>query len=284
MPGATKKSAGPDFSVTPSAPNPASINPGQSASVTVTINSIAGFNGSVALSCTASPGGATCSFNPSSLSGGSGTSTLTVSTSATTGIGTYPVSVVGTSGSLVHGSSIKLVIQMSPSFSIGPANGSPASATVSAGASALFNLAIVPAAGWRGTVNLTCAVTPAGTKEPVCGVPASVNVPLGTAAVVMVKVSTTAPRTAGSISRANLPSGMLPICLTIVLLASGLLCAGYRRQKPALATLMVAMAFLTMPGRGGSSSPTTTPGTPREHTRRGSPPSREARALAPPSQ
>jgi hypothetical protein len=147
-----------------------------------------------------------------------------------------------------------------PDFFVTPS----APATVSAGASAKFNLAVVPVGGWSGTVNLSCAVTPAVTPAPVCTVSASVNVPVGTAAPVVVEVSTTAPGTAGSISRANPPSGIMPITWTIILLASGLLCAGYRRRKPALATLTVVMAFLTMLGcgGGGSSSPTPPSGTP----------------------
>ena len=76
------------------------------------------------------------------------------------------------------------------------------------------------------------------------------------------KVSTTAAGTAGSISSADFPSGMMPVRWTIVLLASGLLCLGYCRRIPALAIPMVFVAFFGMAAcGGGSSSATTTPGT-----------------------
>jgi hypothetical protein len=47
------------------------------------------------------------------------------------------------------------------------------------------------------------------------------------------------------------------------LLASGLLFAGYRRRVPALAIPIIAVMLLGMPACGGGSSyPTTMPGTP----------------------
>jgi hypothetical protein len=152
---------------------------------------------------------------------------------------------------------------LTPNFSIGPASGSSNSATIAAGQTASFDLAVTPAGSFSGTVSLTCAVTPSVMPAPVCAVPASVNVTQGTAAPITAKISTTAAGTAGSISQANLPSGMMPITATIVLFASGLLFAGCRRRIPAVAILMVGMLFLGMTACGGSSSPgTSTPGTP----------------------
>ncbi len=150
-----------------------------------------------------------------------------------------------------------------PDFSIGTASGSD-SATISAGQSASFNLAVTPAGAFSGMVSLNCAITPAVTPAPVCTVPASVNVTQGTAAAATAKISTTAAGIAGSISRVNPPRGMTPIAWTIVLLASGLLFSVYRRRMPALAIPMVAVAFLAMPGcgGGGGSSASQTPGTP----------------------
>jgi hypothetical protein len=77
--------ASPDFMITASALSPASVASGGSATSTVTITSVNGFNGALSLSCssilpevTAPP---TCSFSPGSVTG-SGTSTLTVRTTA----------------------------------------------------------------------------------------------------------------------------------------------------------------------------------------------------------
>jgi len=151
-----------------------------------------------------------------------------------------------------------------PDFAIGPASGSPNSATITAGQTGSFNLSITPAGSFSGTVSLSCAITPAVTPAPVCTVPASVNVTEGTAAAATVKISTTAPGTAGSISQANLPPGMMPIRWTIFLLASGLLFFGYRRRIPVLAMPMMAVFLLGLAACGGGGGPasTKTPGTP----------------------
>lgn len=151
-----------------------------------------------------------------------------------------------------------------PDFAIDPAKGSSNSATITAGQTASFNLSVTPAGSFSGMVSLSCAITPAVAPAPVCALPASVNVPPGMIAPLAVKVSTTAPVTAGSISSANFPTGGMPISWTMVLLASGLLFAGYRRRTRFLAVPVIALAFLAMPGCGGGGSPppTTTPGTP----------------------
>jgi len=152
-----------------------------------------------------------------------------------------------------------------PDFAIGPASGSSNSATIPPGQAASFNLTVSPAGSFSGTVSLSCAITPAVTPAPICTLPASVNVTQGAAAPVAVKVSTTASgASAGSISSANFPTGVMPISWTMLLLASGLLFAGYRRRIRILGIPVIAVAFLAMPGcgGGGSSSPNTTPGTP----------------------
>jgi hypothetical protein len=86
-----------------------------------------------------------------------------------------------------------------PDFAIAPATGSSNSATVTAGQSASFDLAVTPAGSFSGTVSLSCSITPPVTPAPVCTVPASVNATQSTAAPVMVKISTSAAVTAGSI-------------------------------------------------------------------------------------
>ena len=76
----------PDFNVGATALSPTTISAGGSSTSTITITSIGGFNGSVSLSCSAIVPAVTpppsCSFNPSSVANGSGTATLSVSTTA----------------------------------------------------------------------------------------------------------------------------------------------------------------------------------------------------------
>jgi hypothetical protein len=77
----------PDFTIAASALSPATVAPGASATSTITIGPVNGFTTAVALTCTVAPAatrGPTCAFNPASVPGGTGTSTLTVSTTAAT--------------------------------------------------------------------------------------------------------------------------------------------------------------------------------------------------------
>jgi len=87
---------GPDFTITAAALSPASVAAGGSSTSTITIAPTNGFTGAVSLTCSAvSPAGArapTCSFNPSSVAGGSGTSALTVTTTAATTASLVPQS------------------------------------------------------------------------------------------------------------------------------------------------------------------------------------------------
>ena len=149
-------------------------------------------------------------------------------------------------------------------FTIGPAPGSSASATVSAGQSATFNLTVNSTGWFNGTVNLSCSITPSATPAPTCSLPDAVNVAKGTAVPVQVKVGTTGTMTTGSISNAGVPSGT--ILWVMVGLASGLFYVLGRRRLPAVAPTLVVFTLLSLVacGGGGSSSTSTqtTPGTP----------------------
>jgi hypothetical protein len=75
-----------DFTMAASALSPASVSAGGAATSTITVAPTNGFNGTVSFACSGITGGGTpaptCSFNPSSVANGSGTSTLTISTTA----------------------------------------------------------------------------------------------------------------------------------------------------------------------------------------------------------
>ena len=77
----------PDFSIAGTALSPASVAAGGSATSTVTIAPLNGFNSTVNLSCAVTPVVSrppTCALNPSSVANGSGTSVVTVNTTAHT--------------------------------------------------------------------------------------------------------------------------------------------------------------------------------------------------------
>src|SRR6059036_1167256 len=108
----------PDFSI---AANPTSVSfiPSQSATSTIALTSTGGFTGSVALSVASAPAGVTGSCSPSPVSGSqSSTCTLTGTTT-----GSYAVTVTGTSGSLVHTTSISATVSSNPPPGGGPPGG-----------------------------------------------------------------------------------------------------------------------------------------------------------------
>jgi hypothetical protein len=98
----------PGFTVSAAAPSPGSVAAGGSATTTVTITSVGGFNQSVTLSCagimlngaTATTAPPTCKFSPPTVTKASGTSTLTIST---TGPSAWLAPVSGHSYHLFYG-------------------------------------------------------------------------------------------------------------------------------------------------------------------------------------
>jgi hypothetical protein len=110
----------PDFTLSAS-PTSLTIAQGASGAGTATVTSVNGFSSAVSLSCSGLPSGATCGFNPASvtpLAGGSAGSALTVSVGASTGAGVYSFSVVGTSGTTTHSAALSLTV--TPSSGGGP--------------------------------------------------------------------------------------------------------------------------------------------------------------------
>jgi uncharacterized protein (TIGR03118 family) len=81
---ATPPPASADFSIAAS-PSTLTIAAGQPAAFTVTLGGLNGFSSAVTLSCSGQPLGSTCNFSPASVtpaSGGSATSTMTITTSS----------------------------------------------------------------------------------------------------------------------------------------------------------------------------------------------------------
>jgi beta-glucanase (GH16 family) len=113
--------ASPDF-VLSATPASRTVTPGSSTTYNVTVSAIAGFSGSVALSATGLPSGASASFNPSPVTG-SGSSVMTVVTQASTPIGSQNLTISGVSGALTRTASVGLVVGLPSTdpMPIGPA-------------------------------------------------------------------------------------------------------------------------------------------------------------------
>ena len=104
----TVNSAG-DFSISAN-PTSLSIVRGHSGTYTVSVAALGGFTGTVSLKVTGLPGRVTASFNPATVNG-SGSSVLTIRAGSRSRAGTYKLTITGTSGSLVHSTSVTLVLK-----------------------------------------------------------------------------------------------------------------------------------------------------------------------------
>ena len=148
----------PDFSLSAS-PASQTVAPGASTSYTVTVTPTGGFTGTVTFSATGLPAGASASFNPPSV-GGSGTSTMTVTTSSTTPTGTSTLTITGTSGTLVHTTTVTLVVSNpGADFAI---SASPASQTVVRRGSTSYTVTATPTGGFTGTITFSVSGLPGG--------------------------------------------------------------------------------------------------------------------------
>ena len=105
----------PDFSLGAS-PAAVSMNPGASATSTITVGSLNGYNSGTSLSASGLSSGLTAVLSPvavTPVAGGSATSTLTLTASSSMAAGTYNVTVNGASGSLSHTTPLTATITVS---------------------------------------------------------------------------------------------------------------------------------------------------------------------------
>jgi len=103
-----------DFSVSAS-PATQVVVASMSTSYTVTVKPSAGFTGTVTMSVSGLPKNATSTFNPQTVTA-SGSTTLTVNTSLSTPLGTYPVTITGTSGSVARSVTVNLTVAGAPAL------------------------------------------------------------------------------------------------------------------------------------------------------------------------
>jgi len=148
----------PDFALT-ATPGTATISAGETVTIDVTSAGVNGFAGDVTLTVTGLPDQATGIFDPATLVGGSGTARLTVGTTSQVVPGTYPVTVAGTSAALTRTTTITLVVQGPPDFTV---QVSPSSKSVPAGGTVAYQVAVSSINGFVGDETLTVSGLPAG--------------------------------------------------------------------------------------------------------------------------
>ncbi len=210
------------------------------ATFTVSAKAPSTFTKSITLGCAS---GATCSFNPASITPGQ-TSTLTVSGLSSTTSNPLDFTANGTNGNQTAD------LALSVSFADFSISGAPALTTINAGQSATFTVSVSPINGFNTLVNLSC---PNPLNESTCTFSPATVTPNGTSSVTStLVVTTTAPKPTGSvwIRHRNGPPGpgfhtlAWTLAAVLVILTAGIL-AGPRRVRIGwlLFGLMVLMAL-----------------------------------------
>lgn len=112
--------ASPDFSVSGSPPLQ-TVSPGNGTSYNVTVTPATGFTGMVSLSVSGLPAAANAVFNPTSVNitdASAKSSALSVTTSAGTPVGTYPLTIMAISGMLQHTTNVSLRVSSATSADV----------------------------------------------------------------------------------------------------------------------------------------------------------------------
>ena len=147
----------PDFSIS-ATPSTQSVVQGGNVPYQVTVGALNGFSDTVNFSISGLPSGATASFVPTSVNG-SGSSTLTVTTAASTPVGNYTLSITGATATLSHSISVTLSVSSSADFSI---SATPASQSVVQGGNVPYQVTVSALNGFSDTVNFSVSGLPSG--------------------------------------------------------------------------------------------------------------------------
>lgn len=133
-----------DFTIAAS-PGGVSVAQGSSAVSSITTAVSGTFNAAVALTASGMPAGVTAAFAPGSIAApGAGTSTLTLTTSASTPAGTYPITVTGSGGGKTHATTVTLTVTSAGGGTTTLTNGTPVSGLSGAASSWQYFKITVP--------------------------------------------------------------------------------------------------------------------------------------------
>jgi subtilase family serine protease len=162
--------ASPSFSVSAS-PGSLSIAQGNGGGTTITVTPSGGFTSSVTLTNSTLPAGVTAVFGTNPVTGGSGTSSLTFTVGSTATPGTYPITVTGTSGSIVETTTVSLTVTgITPGFSI---SASPTTISIARSSSGTVTITSAVTGGFSSAIALSA--TGEGTQNTISFSPASIT-------------------------------------------------------------------------------------------------------------
>ena len=146
-----------DFSLSAS-PTSRTITAGGTATYVATVSAMNGFNETVTFGVSGLPAGVTATFTPPSVTA-SGTTDVTIVSTASTPAGTYPLTMTGTSATRTHSTTISLVVNASGDFSL---SALPTSRTITAGGTATYVATVSAMNGFNETVTFGVSGLPAG--------------------------------------------------------------------------------------------------------------------------
>ncbi len=151
----------PNFGLSAS-PGSQTVVQGKSTTYTVSVSPLNGFTGNVSLSATGGPSGVSFGFNPAPVTGGSGSSTMTVNVASNATPGNYTLTITGTDAAdinLTHVTTVALIVNSStpPDFSV---SATPSSRTVRRGSSTTYTVTVTALNGFAGTVGLSVSGLP----------------------------------------------------------------------------------------------------------------------------
>ena len=137
-------------------PSSQTITSGGATSYNVTVSPSGGFTGQVTLGVSGLPSGANGSFSPNPTTT---SATLAVTTNTSTLPGTYTLTITGVSGSLTHTTTVSLVVNGPPDFTLGA---SPSVQMVTEGGATNYNVSISATGGFTSQVTLGVSGLPNG--------------------------------------------------------------------------------------------------------------------------
>ncbi|HLJ25834.1 MAG TPA: glycoside hydrolase family 6 protein [Candidatus Angelobacter sp.] len=152
--------------------NGTSVEQGATATTSITVLPVNGFSSTVNLSVSGLPTGVTAAFNPASITGGKGISTLTFTAAANAAVPSTPVTVTvtGGSGALTETTTISLTIVGRPDFSVTAVT---QAVTLTPGSNPTATVSVAALFGFTGSVSMSAANLPAGVSANFS--PSSVN-------------------------------------------------------------------------------------------------------------
>jgi hypothetical protein len=166
-------------------PSTQTIHQGLVATYSVTVTSIGSFNSPVALQMSSAPSGLSGSFSPIAVTpppGGAVNSALTIPTSLTTPLGTYNLTITGTSTFplISHSTQVQLNITRAPAdFSIDAKPKAPTPLILNPGQCGNITVSITSIGNFSAPVNLTLTNRPSSTQATSKFVPNPITPTIG---------------------------------------------------------------------------------------------------------